>query len=198
MVWCLSKYKHKLVHYQRLKHKRTILIAGAYNMYAAKRRGETNKGWKKNYKMRSIKTWKAPSINRALNSSWSRWDLHTARAKILQNSNNLSCKETLRGRFGGRWCVEWVTLDETKLLWIWERNFWFYTQKEESYLIRAGNVISVRTLFHHLVQHRSRKPKPLRLTSMTSRFTSWPWIWGNLISFEYGHLGIEWRKWRGM
>jgi len=143
----------------------------------------------KNYKMRSIKTWKAPSIDRGLNSSWSRWEQHTARAKILQNSNTLSRKENLKGQFGARRCVEWVPLDETKLLWIREWNFWFYIYKAETCFTRAGTLIFVRRLFHHPVQYRSRKP--LRLTSITSRFTSWPWIRENLISFQSGHLGIE-------
>jgi hypothetical protein len=44
------------------------------------------------------------------------------------------------------------------------------------------------------VQYRSRKP--LRLTSMTSRFTSSPWVRENLVSFEPGHLRTEWRNGR--
>jgi len=71
MVWCITKNKHKLAHYQRLKHKRRILIAGVYNMYELSESEEVIRAGK-NYKTRSIKTWKASSINRALNSSWSR------------------------------------------------------------------------------------------------------------------------------
>lgn len=96
----------------------------------------------KNYKMRSIKTWKAPRLNRALNSSWSRWELHTVRAKILQNSNTLSCKENLKERFGGRRYVEWVPWDEAKLLWIREWNFWFYIKKAKNCFTTAGTVSS--------------------------------------------------------
>lgn len=141
MVWCVN---FPITRDPNISEEHWLLVSTTTCMKLSESDEVARTG--KTYKMSSIKIWRTPSINRALKSSTNRWDLHTARAKTLKNSNNLSHKVNLKGRFEGR-CVEWVPLGETRLLWIREWNFGFYIQIAETFLTRAWTVSFVRRLF---------------------------------------------------
>ena len=150
-------------------------------MYEAKRKRGSNKGWGK----KKTTKWEASKLGRhqVLTGHAIRVGEDESYIRRVRKSYKIQTPYHVRKTSRGDLAEDGVW---NEIHWTTPRCCEYWNGISDS-TYRKGRPASpeqgifVRRLFHHLVQYRSRKT--LRLTSMTSRFTSCPWIRKNLISF---------------